>query len=221
MSSCSNICLSSERRDHSSGSDDERIEIVTVNDAAGSPHVDLLGPRRSATPGLGDLVTAVRAAVDTHADWRETAQLVAGELRRHLPSPEILTSDQRVGDPEAHQSHLLHVEPDGAFSIVALVWRPGQVTQIHDHVTWCVFGVLQGVEYEEIFSLDETGGHLIEAGDNSNGTGDISGFAPPGDIHRVRNVGDGTAISLHIYGTDVSRIGSSVRRYYDLPVRPA
>jgi len=31
-------------------------------------------------------------------------------------------------------------------------------------------------------------------------------------------VGRGTAISIHIYGTDVSRIGSSVRLYYDLPV---
>ena len=49
----------------------------------------------------------------------------------------------------------------------------------------------------------------------------MSGFAPPGDIHRVRNVGDRTAISIHVYGTDVSRIGSSVRRYYDLPVQPA
>jgi predicted metal-dependent enzyme (double-stranded beta helix superfamily) len=51
-----------------------------------------------------------------------------------------------------------------------------------------------------------------------NEPGDVSGFAPPGDIHRVRNVGDETAISIHVYGTDVSRIGSSVRRYYDLPV---
>ena len=49
----------------------------------------------------------------------------------------------------------------------------------------------------------------------------MSGFAPPGDIHRVRNVGDDTAISIHIYGTDVSRIGSSVRRSYDLPVLAA
>jgi predicted metal-dependent enzyme (double-stranded beta helix superfamily) len=49
----------------------------------------------------------------------------------------------------------------------------------------------------------------------------MSGFAPPGDIHRVHNVGERTAISVHIYGTDVSRIGSSVRRYYDLPVRTA
>jgi 3-mercaptopropionate dioxygenase len=51
--------------------------------------------------------------------------------------------------------------------------------------------------------------------------GEVSGFAPPGDIHRVRNHGDQTAISIHVYGTDVSRIGSSVRRCYDLPVRPA
>jgi 3-mercaptopropionate dioxygenase len=48
----------------------------------------------------------------------------------------------------------------------------------------------------------------------------VSGFAPPGDIDRVRNAGDGTAISIHVYGTDVSRIGTSARRYYDLPVVP-
>ena len=45
--------------------------------------------------------------------------------------------------------------------------------------------------------------------------GEVSGFAPPGDIHRVRNTSDTTAISIHIYGTDITRIGSSARRYYD------
>jgi predicted metal-dependent enzyme (double-stranded beta helix superfamily) len=176
---------------------------------------------RPAAPGLEELVTAVRAAVDGHADWGRTADLVAGELQRHLPSSDILSVEQRIGDPERYRSHLLYTEPDGAFSIVALVWRPGQVTPIHDHVTWCVFGVVQGAEYEELFTLDDERGCLVEAGTNENGTGDVSGFAPPGDIHRVHNVGDRTAISVHIYGTDVSRIGSSVRRYYDLPVRPA
>ena len=116
---------------------------------------------------------------------------------------------------------MLHAEPDGTFSIVALVWRPGQVTPIHDHVTWCVFGVIQGMEYEELFTLDEERGCLVEAGSSANRTGDVNGFAPPGDIHRVRNAGDSTAISIHVYGTDVSRIGSSVRRYYELSVRPA
>jgi predicted metal-dependent enzyme (double-stranded beta helix superfamily) len=104
---------------------------------------------------------------------------------------------------------------------MALVWRPGHVTPIHDHVTWCVFGVIQGVEWEELFELDEHGSCLVDAGYRVNETGEVSGFAPPGDIHRVRNAGDITAISIHIYGTDVARIGSSVRRYYDLPVQPS
>jgi 3-mercaptopropionate dioxygenase len=170
---------------------------------------------------LPALAAAVRDAVGKHADWAETAHLVASELERHLPSPGILTAEQRIGDPETYKSEVIHSEPDGSFSIVALVWRPGQVTPIHDHVTWCVFGVIQGTESEELFELDEEGTSLVEAGHRVNRTGDVSGFAPPGDIHRVRNAGDGTAISLHIYGTDVSRVGSSVRRYYDLPVQPS
>jgi predicted metal-dependent enzyme (double-stranded beta helix superfamily) len=159
---------------------------------------------------LAKLVAAVRDAVGVHADWGRTAELVAASVRRHLPGPDVLTPAQRRGDPERYRSHRLHIEPDGSFSIIALVWRPGQVTRIHDHLTWCVFGVVQGVEHEELF--DE---QLNLRGESSNHAGDVSGFAPPGDIHRVRNIGATTAISLHIYGTDVSRVGSSVRRYYD------
>jgi predicted metal-dependent enzyme (double-stranded beta helix superfamily) len=175
----------------------------------------------SIAPGLEQLVTAVRAAVSDHAHWQETAERVAGQLERHLPSPDVLSPDQRDGDPERYRTHLLHAEPDGSFSIVALVWRPGQLTPIHDHVTWCVFGVVSGVEYEELFTLDERRGCLLEAGTSASEAGSVSGFAPPGDIHRVRNAGDETAISIHIYGTDVTRIGSSVRRCYDLPVLAA
>jgi predicted metal-dependent enzyme (double-stranded beta helix superfamily) len=168
---------------------------------------------------LDKLVTAVRAAVDRRADWAETARLVAAELERHLPSAEVLTEEQRTGNQEGYRSHVLHAEPDGAFSIQALVWRPGQTTPIHDHLTWCVFGVIQGIEYEELFVLDQENGCLVESGSSVNRAGDVNGFAPPGDIHRVRNAGDRTAISIHVYGTDVSRVGSSVRRYYELPVR--
>ena len=180
-----------------------------------------LEPGRSLYLQMDELVTAVRGVVGLRTDWEETAWLVAAELERRLPPPDVLTVEQRHGDAAGYRSHVLHAEPDGTFSIVALVWRPGQVTPIHDHVTWCVFGVVQGVEYEELFTFDEQSQCLVEAGSSANRTGDVSGFAPPGDIHRVRNSGDETAISIHVYGTDVSRIGSSVRRYYDLPVRRA
>jgi 3-mercaptopropionate dioxygenase len=179
-----------------------------------------VAPAPPVAPGLEELVTAVRAAVGKRADWQETAQLVGDELERNLPSADLLTAEQRIGSPRNYSGHVLHAERDGSFSIVAIVWRPGQATRIHDHVTWCVLGVLQGAEYEELFTLDAPGESLVRAGTNESRTGEVSAFAPPGDIHRVRNAGKDTAISIHIYGTDVTRVGSSVRRHYDLPVRP-
>ena len=92
---------------------------------------------------LSPLVAGIRTAVESHADWAETAQLVADQLRRHLPAADVLTAGQRLGSPDDYCAHTLYVEPGGSFSIVALVWRPGQLTRIHDHVTWCVFGVIQ------------------------------------------------------------------------------
>ena len=159
---------------------------------------------------MTDLAEGVRTAIAEHADWPTTAELVADQLRKYLPGPEVLTAEQRLGSPDDYCAHNLYVEPDGSFSIVALVWRPGQLTRVHDHVTWCVFGVIQGVEHEELFDAD-----LNLVGRHENQVGDVSGFAPPGDIHRVRNPADETAISIHIYGTDVTRIGGSARRYYD------
>jgi predicted metal-dependent enzyme (double-stranded beta helix superfamily) len=170
-------------------------------------------------PGLEHLVEGVRAAVGRQAGWERTASLVSDVLRARLPGPDVLTAEERAGDPAGYQSHVLHVETGGAFSVVAVVWRTGQVTRIHDHVTWCVVGVLRGVEHEELFACP-TGDHLVRVGESANAEGSVTGFAPPGDIHRVRNPAACTTISLHVYGTDISRIGSSVRREYDLPIRP-
>jgi predicted metal-dependent enzyme (double-stranded beta helix superfamily) len=74
----------------------------------------------------------------------------------------------------------------------------------------CVLGVVQGVEHEELFDAD-----LNLIGHHDSYVGDVSGFAPPGEIHRVRNMGETTAISVHVYGTDITRIGPSARRYYN------
>lgn len=176
----------------------------------------VVSPVRSRCPA--DLVAGIRAATQQHADWQRTSELVADQLSRHLPDPGILTAAERAGDPDGYRCHLLDVEPDGSFSVTAMVWRPGQVTPIHDHVTWCVFGVVQGVEYEELYTLSADGRSLAEAGRSQNNRGEVSGFAPPGDIHRVRNIGSDVAVSLHVYGADITRLGSSIRRSYDLPV---
>jgi predicted metal-dependent enzyme (double-stranded beta helix superfamily) len=159
------------------------------------------------------LTAAIRRAVRSGGSWQETADRVAAALRGRLPGRRLLSPGQLEGDEAGYQTHLIHAEPDGSFSVVVMVWLPGQATPVHDHLTWCVTAVLQGTEYEEIFRLAPAG-HLESVARNANPAGTVSGFAPPGDIHQVTNAGATTAVSMHVYGTDISRVGSSVRRVY-------
>ena len=159
---------------------------------------------------VADLDHAVRS---TRGNDVETLDAVCAALRPALTTTGLLLPEQRVGDPSAYRSHVLHVAPDGAFSLVALVWLPGQATAIHDHLSWCVVGVHEGAEHETRYDL--TGdGHLVESGRAVANPGDVAGLLPPGDIHRVHNSGATTAISLHVYGADLSLVGSSIRRVY-------
>ncbi|MFG2847004.1 cysteine dioxygenase [Kitasatospora sp. NPDC048296] len=171
---------------------------------------------------LALLVESVRAGVRESASAAERADAVAARLRPFLDLPDLLTPDQRRGDPANYRQHVLHVEPDGAFSVVSLVWFPGQATAIHDHVAWCVTGVYEGEERESRYRVVRTdeGEHLVLVEEITNPRGRASGIAPPGDIHRVSNSGDRPAISIHVYGADIGRLGSSIQRVYRDP-RPA
>ncbi|MGY1455688.1 cysteine dioxygenase [Streptomyces sp. SS8] len=192
----------------------------TAHTAARPAAARTAGPRT--TDRLAALVADIRAAVGRGLPPDPTAYLVGEKLAPHLGAPGLLTPGQCEGDPERYRQHLLHAEADGSFSLVALVWLPGQRTSVHDHVSWCVTGVHRGEEHERRYRLlpaDSPDGRarLIATEDVVNPQGSVSGFAPPGDIHRVWNGGSDKAVSIHVYGADVSRLGSSVRRVYDLP----
>ena len=166
------------------------------------------------TRGLTALVTDLDRAVRGAAAGQPTVDAVATALQPALGDSQLLRPDQRIGDPAAYRQHLLHVAEDGAFSLVALVWLPGQATPIHDHLAWCVVGVHQGAEHEVRYTA-RPDGLLVRTGTAVARAGDVDGLLPPGDIHRVTNAGTDLAISLHVYGADLSLVGSSIRRRYD------
>ncbi|MET9292513.1 cysteine dioxygenase family protein [Streptomyces sp. NPDC003077] len=178
-------------------------------------------PAPVTTPRLTALTDAIRAVVRQDLPPQETSELVAERLRPFLAQPDLVPDEYLRGDPGGYTQHLLHAEDDGSFSIVALVWLPGQQTPVHDHVAWCVTGVHLGAEQEDRYEIagPPSDRFLLPAETAVNDTGSVCGFAPPGDIHRVRNSGSGLAVSLHIYGADISRLGTSIRREYRLPVR--
>jgi predicted metal-dependent enzyme (double-stranded beta helix superfamily) len=170
---------------------------------------------RRTTP-LADLTADLDRAVRGHSSDAATAEAASRALAGYLGAEGLLTEGQRQGDPERYRQHVLHVADDGAFSLVALVWLPGQATPVHDHVCWCVVGVHEGEEEEIRYALD--GGRLAVSEQLVNPRGAVSVALPPGDIHLVRNAGTELAVSLHVYGADLRQSGTSIRRRYDLPV---
>jgi predicted metal-dependent enzyme (double-stranded beta helix superfamily) len=179
---------------------------------------------RTLTPAIAALAADVDRVVRSDAPAIDVARDVAGALTPALARPDLLDAEHQRGRTECYTQHVLYVDPASRFSIVSLVWLPGQRTVIHDHVSWCVVGVYEGAEAESLYRLVDDGrspAYLVRSGHNVNRKGETSFFAPPGDIHKVCNASDDTVISIHVYGADVSVLGSSVRRRYDLPVRAA
>ena len=174
------------------------------------------------SPALAELIAAVRQIVRSQPDPTRAGPAVANLLQPYLETPNFLTAEQMEPAECEYCRHLLHVEPDGSFSIVALVWLPGQETAIHDHVSWCVVGVHRGEEDETTYRLtdDKADRHLVITNHTVNPVGSVVALVPPGDIHRVKNSGNAVAVSLHIYGADVQALGSSILRRYEHEVRP-
>ncbi len=168
---------------------------------------------------MSEFVTRMDAAV---ARWDEPgvlAQAAATSLPTLLDHPECLSPAYRESGDDSYRQHVVHVHPQGRYSLVALVWRPGQATPIHDHRCWCVVGVLQGREAESRYQLfDHHGESLLAAGGQEQyGPGSICTLVPPQeDIHRVSSAAeDELTISLHVYGADIARLGTSINHVFD------
>jgi predicted metal-dependent enzyme (double-stranded beta helix superfamily) len=144
--------------------------------------------------------------------------VIAERLQRLLAVDGWLAPEHQRGSREGYRQHLLHVSPSRRLSVVALVWLPGQRTPIHDHVSWCVVGVYRGVERETHFRLVERDGRrrLMPVGAVEARAGHVEALVPPAaNIHAVEAAGDAKTISIHVYGADIERLGTSILRRFD------
>jgi len=145
-------------------------------------------------------------------------QAIAERLRTLLAADGWLAPEHQVPGRETYRQHLLHVSECRSLSVVALVWLPGQETPIHDHVSWCVVGVYRGVERETHYRLSERDGErcLAATGTFEARAGHVEALVPPAqNIHSVAAAGHDKTISIHGYGADIERLGSSIRRRFD------
>ncbi|WP_149537835.1 cysteine dioxygenase family protein [Siccirubricoccus phaeus] len=165
-------------------------------------------------PGLRDRLID-RVAEAARAPMAERPAAVAEALAEAATAPTLLDGLECPEDPACYCRHLLHADPAGAYAIVALVWRPGQMSPVHAHRTWCALAVHQGLLTETFYRAPEAGSEpetlaalLRRPGEGSHGPAD------PAKLHRIANLGCRTAVSIHVYGARYERFGQDVNLVY-------
>ncbi|MFN4089238.1 MAG: cysteine dioxygenase [Alphaproteobacteria bacterium] len=203
--------------------------LINAGPSNAGPSKVAAAPSRKAEPVEGDagrstirdprsgLAASIAAAVASVPSGSSgTAERVAAALRPFLGRTDLLLPAERVPAEGCYARNLVHADPEGRFSVWAMVWRPGQESSVHDHCCWCVMGVQEGVLVEEAFRNRNAGDEAPRvAGRRDCGVGAVRALEPGADdIHRIGNRGGATAISIHVYGFDPAQIASSVGRVY-------
>jgi predicted metal-dependent enzyme (double-stranded beta helix superfamily) len=125
---------------------------------------------------------------------------------RSFVRPEHLLSD-----PGHYRRNAVYISPDGNLSLFVLVWLPGQWTPVHDHGSWGVVGVLQGLLEERSFmAVDgeitaDDGIRLRRGGVFVLPEKSLSSFVPNPDHIHMTGVPDTRpmAVTLHLYGRNM------------------
>jgi predicted metal-dependent enzyme (double-stranded beta helix superfamily) len=103
---------------------------------------------------------------------------------------------------------LLHRDPAGRYSVVAMVWGPGQGTDLHDHGgRWCVECVYRGDVTVTSCALttppdaDPLGFRVTDV--VRARPGDAGALIPPFEYHRIENRGREPAVTVHVYAGEL------------------
>jgi 3-mercaptopropionate dioxygenase len=120
----------------------------------------------------------------------------------------FLQAQHFKSSPVSYARNLIYDAPDASLSLYAIVWLPGQWTPVHDHGSWGVVGVVEGVleerSYVRLSPERETDEdiELARGGTILLGHGSVTSFVPnPDHIHVTGVPADRPrAVSLHLYG---------------------
>lgn len=176
-------------------------------------------------------IAACRAEIERTAEAADRviaiAPLMAGLAATAGP---MLSPGHRRSDPDKYARNAIHIDPSGDLSLFALVWLPGQWTPVHDHGSWGVVGIVEGVLEERAFMsahgdiAGDSGIVLRRGGVVLLNPGSVSTFVPnPDHIHMTGNAtGRAPCVSLHLYGRNMNSfhiydVAAGTRRLIDVP----
>jgi len=118
---------------------------------------------------------------------------------------------ERLGTPHGdhYARRLLHRDEQRRYSIIAMTWGAQQGTSLHDHAgLWCVESVWQGsievLQFELVERQTDGLFRFEKRGSMQAGIGSAGCLIPPHEYHMIRNPSEEPAVSVHIYGGDMT-----------------
>ena len=134
----------------------------------------------------------------------EVPQRVAEEVEKLVAQGNWLPEDCCEPGDECYRRHVLYGDPAGRFTVMAVVWRPGQGTPLHGHTAWGAVGVYRGNPSVATYRYVE-GEAPVATGEYHCKPGDVCHVTPgTAEPHRVFNASDDLAITIHTYGRDLT-----------------
>jgi len=145
---------------------------------------------------------------------------IRAALRMTAATPAFLLPEFRTPRAGCYARHTIASDPAGRFTVLSIVWGPGQFSPPHAHETWCAYAVAEQTLTETLFDYDAARNKAVAAGVLSREPGHAC-FAPAGleQIHRLGNAGNVPAISIHAYGVEGARVATHVNRLIDVAER--
>lgn len=129
-----------------------------------------------------------------------------GELLREASKSLESALDANLLRPceDGYTRRLVYVDPDQRYSVMAMTWKPGQRTKLHDHDgLWVVESVLRGELTVDDYDHDGVDGSLHQfrlAHTLSLKPGEFGSRMPPKEHHVVKNLSSKDTVSIHVFG---------------------
>ena len=164
-------------------------------------------------PAIERFITQCAACARAHNQPADCVLAIAPLMLDLLASAATFLQPQHYrSNAQSYARNLIFDAADDSLSLYAIVWQPGQWTPVHDHGSWGVVGVVEGVLEERSYARlspgrdADDGIELVRSGVVLLGPGAVTSFVPnPNHIH-ITGVPQqrSRAVSLHLYGRMMS-----------------
>jgi predicted metal-dependent enzyme (double-stranded beta helix superfamily) len=128
-------------------------------------------------------------------------------LGRLIQNPDCIPPEFRGAPPGQRGRYMLHRAP--RFNVTAVVWRPGDAAEAHNHETWGVIGVVDNEIQETRYRVAELGSigspaklEVREVLRQPRGA--VSCLVPGDEVHAMHNLTDRDTVEIHVYGKDLA-----------------